>query len=106
MGGPCHSIFSVGLYCWFMFPSSSVFSVVNRSRYFDMYRTLFAYTGGVKFIWCVIWHFSIFDTPDENPYISEEEKHYIKSDGAADKSHMVMIVRNIHGARAIIGIQS
>ncbi|XP_067947011.1 sialin-like isoform X2 [Watersipora subatra] len=39
--------------------------------------SIFYVGGGVCFLFCLLWHFLIFDSPNEHPRISEREKLYI-----------------------------
>lgn len=44
--------------------------------------------GGVALIWCLMWWYIVSDTPEENRWISEEEKMYIAKSvgGTVNKS--------------------
>lgn len=48
--------------------------------------------GGVALIWCLMWWYVVTDTPEENRWISEEEKMYIvKSIGGTVNKTKVLI---------------
>ena len=49
-------------------------------------------TGGFAFLWSLVWFAIIYNSPEEHPRISEQEKTYIvKSIGAVKKDGSVRI---------------
>ncbi|XP_065204366.1 vesicular glutamate transporter 1-like [Planococcus citri] len=44
------------------------------------WRAVFYVTSAIATMWCVAWHFIIYDSPQEHPYISPEEVKYIEKE--------------------------
>ena len=57
---------------------------------FSVIGYLSVISGLVTFIWCVSWCFLVFDSPDEHPRITREERLYINR-SFGEKQHRVLI---------------
>jgi ACS family sodium-dependent inorganic phosphate cotransporter len=42
------------------------------------WEAVFYVSGALALVWCVAWWLLVFDTPDQHPRISREEKQYLK----------------------------
>lgn len=40
--------------------------------------SVFYFYGGIGIFWYLLWHLLCYSKPNEHPYISDEEKHYLK----------------------------
>jgi len=49
------------------------------------WEATFYIQGGSTFVWLALWLVFVFDSPDTHPFISEEEKSYIKSQTQTQK---------------------
>lgn len=55
------------------------------------WRPVFYTTGTIGVVWCVIWYFLAFDTPQEHPRISSQELEYIELNVSTEiKEHQGM----------------
>ena len=49
-----------------------------QSDIIKLVNLFLALPGGISVAWCVLFYFTIWDKPDENPRISEAELRYLE----------------------------
>ena len=46
-------------------------------HYFEGWHLVFYFCGIVTIVWCVLFHFICTNTPEDNPFIGEQEKYFL-----------------------------
>ena len=49
------------------------------------WRSIFYATGAAGLLWCLFWAILVFDSPQDHPWISEEEREFIVRSIAVEK---------------------
>lgn len=56
---------------------------------------IFYVQGGLAIVWCLMWAFLVYDTPEKHPLVSEDEKNYILENQSRSKSAKVMMMNGM-----------
>ncbi len=76
-----------------------LFLQMDKSQLFNVFQ-VFYFTGSCGLFWSVFWFFLVYDSPDQHPRISVEEREYITRE-----IHKYQLEKTIENKQVKIGLR-